>query len=410
MDCSRTRSRGDGIEYPVVHYTSKTTSKRFGGTSEYDTLVSGIREGSQEVTLDSVHANYPNAGGDFSNERYSMVHSPGDMYNKEDYIKLRYVRTDDGYVWQDWGTLYEDTGSRYVSERLAIVKYPPPLTTSWGAANALGPSCWGKFSPSAPKLDLAAFFGELFSGLGMFSTNIARFRKLGSSYLEAQFGWIPFLNDIATWFDSLRNLDKQVESFIRNNGQWVRRSGTVFSESEETVTDLSAMGSPNLLAPYQGADIMYAEHKAEYTKKAWYTGMYRYYIPGLNGTKIGKLKAVQELWNLEITPDTVWQLLPFSWLVDWFSDVGAVVTNCSMIEDDSLTTKYAYVMLSEKVECTTKVMYKDDGGTKTSKLRKSYTNKYRAKATPFGFNVDMDNLSPYRNSILAALGLSRLGH
>lgn len=111
----------------------------------------------------------------------------------------------------------------------------------------------------------------------------------------------------------------------------------------------------------------------------------------------------------------MYQLLPYSWLVDWFSNVGEVISNYTSITNDNMAAKYAYIMRETKtvVKCHIDFTARYSEGqktTKTSHTAKSTTTiltKCRAAASPYGFEVGWADFNQFQLSILAALGIAR---
>jgi hypothetical protein len=101
-----------------------------------------------------------------------------------------------------------------------------------------------------------------------------------------------------------------------------------------------------------------------------------------------------------------WELSPFSWLVDWFVNVGSVLDNRHMFDDLGLVMNYGYVMV-EQIRSTTTTIRTSDGETFGSQAR--FVLKSRRRANPFGFGVTDSALSPFQISILGALATNGLG-
>lgn len=118
----------------------------------------------------------------------------------------------------------------------------------------------------------------------------------------------------------------------------------------------------------------------------------------------------KKLLGISLTPDTVWNLAPWTWAVDWFSNAGDVVSNVTDWAVDGLVLRYGYIMEHSLVRDT----YTFVGPTtfqsesqRPQALIFSSERKLRRKATPFGFGLNWDGLSPRQLAIAAALGLSR---
>jgi hypothetical protein len=107
--------------------------------------------------------------------------------------------------------------------------------------------------------------------------------------------------------------------------------------------------------------------------------------------------------------------MPWSWLVDYFADVGTFMSAVSPGVADRLASRMCFVMrtVEYKTFSTGSVTVQtgnDFGDLKT--LSASYetiaTYKGRYAATPFGFGFKQTDLSESQVAILGALGLSRL--
>jgi hypothetical protein len=114
--------------------------------------------------------------------------------------------------------------------------------------------------------------------------------------------------------------------------------------------------------------------------------------------------------GLDPSPDTVWNLAPWSWAADWFTNAGDVVSNLSDFASGGLVMAYGYMM--EHSSVTDSYRLADHTGLipmmgKPRSLDVVTETKLRIRANPFGFGVAWDGLSPFQLSILAALGLSR---
>jgi hypothetical protein len=113
--------------------------------------------------------------------------------------------------------------------------------------------------------------------------------------------------------------------------------------------------------------------------------------------------------------------MPWSWLIDWFSNVGDVIANLSSNGIADLTYDYAYLMRhastrtewslqipQHKIAIFDGVPAVDLPRSSTGSVTELKETKERVAATPFGFGVQFDDLSVRQIAILSALGLSRL--
>jgi hypothetical protein len=291
-----------------------------------------------------------------------------------------------------------------------------------------GATCWRKFQPLAPKAGLAQFLGELkdlphqLRDTAKFFRNHWRMmsgrsrrsfvQDQAGHYLNLQFGWIPFVRDLVEFFAAQRTVEERLAQIKRDNGNWIRRSGTLFRTHEEEV--IGDYG--NFLHPIHQfmlastADPGSSQLVRVIEQEVWFAGSFRYWIPDID-TSGTKSRLARRHLGLELNPALVWELMPWSWLIDWWSNYGTVVHNLSYLFQDNLAAKFAYCMCHRKEVTevrTTTVMKPQFGGTWRETFKTSFERKARAEATPFGFALKSSEFTGRQWSIIAALGLSRL--
>jgi hypothetical protein len=142
-----------------------------------------------------------------------------------------------------------------------------------------------------------------------------------------------------------------------------------------------------------------------------FSGAYTYHVhEGLSFAS--KLERYEELANIALgarfDADVAWQLTPWSWLIDWFSDAGTFISNVNALSADSLVVKYGYVMHETRAERIRTLRMDPKGiGPRTIWSTSIYHRKLRHRSTPYGFGLDLGSLSPRRWAILGALGLTK---
>jgi hypothetical protein len=126
---------------------------------------------------------------------------------------------------------------------------------------------------------------------------------------------------------------------------------------------------------------------------------------------VGRIALLADRIGLSPTPDTIWNLAPWSWAIDWFSNTGDVISNVTDFATQGLVMHYGYVMEHSIVERT---YYQPISGylidrkpVAAGPLSLVTETKVRRQANPFGFGVSWEGLSTFQASILAALGISR---
>lgn len=150
------------------------------------------------------------------------------------------------------------------------------------------------------------------------------------------------------------------------------------------------------------------------TEKYSFSGAYTYLL-NVDDTMLGRLERFEQISNLllgtRLTPSVLWELAPWSWLTDWFWNVGDIISNASSLSDDGLVLRYGYLMRHTLAfnRYTISSGVTLQGGLKTGPITATFTRetKERVKATPYGFGLDPASFSAGRWAILGALGLTK---
>jgi len=125
----------------------------------------------------------------------------------------------------------------------------------------------------------------------------------------------------------------------------------------------------------------------------------------------GHAETAKKLLGFDITPEVLWELVPWSWAVDWFTNVGDLIKNVSAFSTDGLVMRYGYIM-EHSIARDTYIHIGPTGFRSQSVFCEPYTfvceTKLRRRATPFGFGLNLEALTGRQKSIIAALGLTRL--
>lgn len=310
------------------------------------------------------------------------------------------------------------------------MSYPTQIVTSKSGLDAWGAKAVAITKPTNAAADLSVFLGELFreglpkligASTGLWKERTKEARKVPSEeYLNAQFGWMPIVRDMRSIANALYHADAVLRQYERDSGKLVRRKYEFPSESSLNFSTVFSNVVPwipggvsgDLLDPFSTArGTVYRQDSVE--RRRWFSGAFSYYLPpDYSSSDEMRRIALQakKLLGLSLTPETVWNLSPWSWAVDWFSNVGDVLSNISDMITDNLVLQYGY-MMEHTVQRRT-YTYAGPTGAKTRDVRPSEVSfvietKLRQRANPYGFGLTWSGLSPFQLSILAALGISK---
>jgi hypothetical protein len=140
-----------------------------------------------------------------------------------------------------------------------------------------------------------------------------------------------------------------------------------------------------------------------------------------NSKSVGFVERAEEVLRqlgLVDDPTILWELTPFSWLVDWAANIGNSISNAHLLSPISgrHAVDYAYLttQLTQSVEDEPRTFTSYaashtifDYRLATSKGVHTSVSRVRDRATPFGFGTQLGSLNAGQYAILIALGLAR---
>jgi hypothetical protein len=286
----------------------------------------------------------------------------------------------------------------------------------WTAA-PYAPALYNKLKPTKPTFPGLNALWELREVPGMLRQRFLDqgLQSIGNYWLALQFGWKPLLNDCMNLVLTQQKAQARLKQLIRDNGKPVRRATKLFEN--KTTTSFTEGYSyaaiyPSLVTQYHD-DTPYWSKKEEVTDRVWGSARFRYFLPEGPRDILWTTLMMGRIFGLNPTPLVVWNAMPWSWLIDWFTGASQVIANLEAGVADRLAAEYFYVMREQKRETTMNVAarYHDKTGTKhtvTATTVAENSIKTRLVGDPFGLHTPENGLSGMQLSILGALGLSRL--
>ena len=241
-------------------------------------------------------------------------------------------------------------------------------------------------------------------------------KAAGSEYLNAVFGWMPLVRDMKNTAQSVKDGNKIMENYRAASGTLVHREFSfddIVSRSSSVVsTTARAVYSHNSTIAALNAGGQELIRTVENTTKRWFSGSFTY-TSGSNADLkkcLGIGAEADKLFGLSLTPDIVWELTPWSWAIDWFTNTGDVISNATSFALAGLVMKYGYIMEETSSVITYSMPASGCNGMRTAPPPSKIvvTTKRRRPANPFGFGISWEGLSPTQLAITAALGITRL--
>jgi len=341
-------------------------------------------------------------------------------------------------------------------ESLLPLKYsfPPDLSSTRAALNVKGATAVAACSPVNQIANAASSIGELLQkhgvpnipGLRLLRSRLVALQtvaKFGEEFLNVEFGILPTISDGRSLLKGMAEIDIRVDQFIRDSGRDVRRkfvfpkeitvSDTILGDRYSPLGVAVANTAPLKAVPGFPSDVtgvpgsfpaFETRRRRTVERETWFSGAFTYHIPDSYDTnsKSDRRRLMAKLLGAQPDLNTLWQLAPWSWAIDWFSDAGTFVKNLQSYLSYGSILRYGYVMETTTVTDTfyagNKITTNFTGNLRldgshppwpvVTPITLRTTVKKRVKANPFGFGISWDGLSPVQLAIAAALGITRV--
>jgi hypothetical protein len=174
-------------------------------------------------------------------------------------------------------------------------------------------------NPSVPHVDLAATIGDFFMNvpevLYKKGYNYKRLRG-GNTVAEINFGWLPLFRDLQKLIDFTRAMDarvKELKNYFTPNGGSNRRYLWADSAQDDS-GDVSFWTLEGGVHGYI--------HTVT-TSRKWASVRWKADTAGIPSAGELRSKALSTIHGWRLDPDTIWELMPWSWFVDYFVNIGS---------------------------------------------------------------------------------------
>lgn len=290
-----------------------------------------------------------------------------------------------------------------------------------GDMRSAGSTAIARTAPVNPVFSASTALGELLHdgapsivGVQTWRERAKHARSAGSEYLNYQFGWVPLVNDVRNFAHTVRNHHQILQDFNAGSGK-VTRVGYNFPSVADT-TYAEGQTTIRLAGNWGWTTTVPARWTVQTSSKTWFKGAFTYHLPvGQSAAaKAARFASYADhLYGVALTPEVLWNLAPWTWALDWFSNAGDIIHNVSSIGKDGQVLKYGYVMSHSKRLITLNSGYRWFGGFYDNHVNPASATQLsermkRLPANPYsGFSVNLDPLSAAQSAILLALGLSR---
>lgn len=293
--------------------------------------------------------------------------------------------------------------------------------------NSLGAVAIAQCSPTNPVANAATFLAETYReglpslpGIQSWERRAKLLVGAAGEFLNTEFGWLPLLHEMRSTANLVAHASTVLKQFKRDEGKLVRRRYYFPVASTSSSKVLNSVEEPTI-GPNRIASYFLNGEKGTLTlqetteRRTWFSGAFRYHLPvsdsteGIHNNALGARDFLQ-IVGTSLTPEVLWELAPWSWAVDYFSNAQQVIQNLQNMEIYGLFMEYGYLMdeTIKKHIYTFKKTSKEGVDLNPPPYIETFVSKNRVKANPYGFGISFNELSPLQVAILAAAGITSL--
>lgn len=254
----------------------------------------------------------------------------------------------------------------------------------------------------------------------------------GKASLNYQFAVIPTAADIKKGAEAVLSSEKIIKQYLRDMDTIISRSGRRVIDTKtftgrigwttvspwnlpgNSLAGMTVKGIPGANHPDIYKPILQGYLNTRLEQRVFST--YRY-APENSGALLNVFDSyvgeAQKVLGLRLDLQTVWDLLPFSWMVDWFLDIGGLLGYQQDVADYGLVSQRAgYVLEWTGHGSVSPVMSgADDTYTRGRSIISPglatvvYKKQARRSGNPYGMTPTW-NLNPFQWGILGSLGMA----
>lgn len=250
--------------------------------------------------------------------------------------------------------------------------------------------------------------------------NKTRISHTAEWYLALNFGWLPILRDITSFMEATKKSDVSLKQLLRDEGRPIVRRRDIQVDHRYNdpldVVEYSVNPSPGI-SPIHVTQCypneVFAEHRKRSTAtKCQFVAKFRYWLPEGPRDFPWTARLRRRMLGSRITPSVAWNLMPWTFLVDYFSTLGKAVANLGPGVEEQLYTEYCYITFREDILYTDKRRFRTYGQNDTLNTGEcTYIEasrlRMRISADPFAFRFTGAIPTIKQTAILASLALSR---
>lgn len=207
------------------------------------------------------------------------------------------------------------------TERSDYTNAPTPPVVPWDYYKT---KFLANVNPSNPTVDLPVFLFELrdfprmLKQLGDVLRHRTKPSDAAGAYVAYSFGWAPLISDVGKLLD----LSKVVNDRFKYLSKISAKGGARISRSLDNTTDTLSTSQYNLSGVYGStSNLIEATQQVTERRKVWGVATVASH-PSPVQLDDPQMLAARSALGLNLSAASLWEALPWSWLIDYFVNVG----------------------------------------------------------------------------------------
>lgn len=152
------------------------------------------------------------------------------------------------------------------------------------------------------------------------------FAKLAKSHLSYSFAWAPLYKDLESLVLTMTGIKARFDQLVRRQKKPQQSYWGTFVAGTASDRTLHSFGNDGptggwvgpFLGKYRWNVYLNACSGIRYSA----TVRYRYVMPDIIGSTLGRLKATLDILGVSPNPGIIWNAIPFTFVIDWVVNVG----------------------------------------------------------------------------------------
>lgn len=310
----------------------------------------------------------------------------------------------DRYMWEPIEGQIVQAPFKYIYKKVPPLGLATPghLPLPTYSTSAEITRAYARSNPSKPAVDVALMAAEMKDLPGLVEFAGRRMIQRGAhEYLKFQFGWRPLVDDVMTLLDFQKQFSRRLKMLqkAKQQGMLTRNISLQGHQAEKKETEVYFASQGKIMRGF---------YKTTTTQKRW--AVVKWFptndFPSTDEEMLQRAKAA--VYSLRPDSLTAWNLVPWSWMADWFVTVGdylqasrntvGLIPGPACLMENTISARVGTVTYTPPGL--------SGGGSVCTYETKTRVIEYGPQVT-----ASIPLLSGYQTSILGALGITRVpGH